>query len=253
MRRKNYQKPKISDFALDVENLQERCAILKDGLQDFLDQNALHLSEANFERAFQHLLSSTIHHETLTLYDITNYLQKLLEEQEYVIEAMNKTGLAEESLIRLIVTADHRSGKQNIKQAEHMPQNNQTVIRTVKALLAGFLICGFAVMLFKPSFLYLGAFQGGTFQTIEPVKDHYNEIGLSSINELKSLVKELVTLEQAAGNTISAARVWNDVKQLKSVTHHGYKSSYKNFSPAQYHAAKIFLQNRIARFKEVSR
>ena len=102
MSKKSNDKPST----LDLAALAERHGVLKDGLQDFLDDNGLYLSEQNFERAFQHLLASTSHLEDLTLYDVTNYLQQVLEHHEYVIETMNKTGLAEESLIKLIVTAD---------------------------------------------------------------------------------------------------------------------------------------------------
>ncbi|MCI5061167.1 MAG: hypothetical protein MRY79_08905 [Alphaproteobacteria bacterium] len=118
----NAQKTK-KPVKLSIADLKHRHGVLRDGLHDFLDDNNLHLSEQNFERAFQHLLSSTAHHEDLTLYDVTNYLQQILEHQEYVIETMNKTGLAEESLIKLIVTAEDK------REEETKTVKNSNVMR----------------------------------------------------------------------------------------------------------------------------
>ncbi len=85
-----------SPSKLDLKDLSKRHDVLREGLQNFLDENDLHLSDQNFDRAFQHLLSSTMSYKDLTLYDVDNYLKQILEYHEYVIDTMNKTGLAED-------------------------------------------------------------------------------------------------------------------------------------------------------------
>ncbi|MCI5061168.1 MAG: hypothetical protein MRY79_08910 [Alphaproteobacteria bacterium] len=55
----------------------------------------------------------------------------------------------------------------------------------------------------------------------------------------------MVDLELTQGNKITSAQIWNEIKALDAVTQHGYKSSYKHFSPAQYREAKAFLEIRI--------
>lgn len=231
---------------LDLKDLSHRQEVLSEGLQNFLDDNELHLSDQNFDRAFQHLLSATMSYKDITLYDVQNYLKQILEYHEYVIDTMNKTGLAEDSLIKLIITAENDQRNQLKNNGEAKPERkpwkfslSALPLPVVTSLL---ILVGFAVATpFMPH-----SPESTLFQTT----DIHNEIGISSINELREMVKELSTLEQAHGNEVSPATIWNDVKALDNVTRHGYKSSYKNFSPAQYNAAKAFLETRIQALKE---
>lgn len=228
-----------SSTKLDLKDLSQRHEILRDGLQNFLDDNRLNLSDQNFERAFQHLLSSTIFYKDMALYDVTNYLQQILEYHEHVIDTMNKTGLAEESLIKLIVTADNKPVKEINNKNSTKEKRWKFSLSTIPLPVATslLLVVGFAIATpFVPSSLYPTSFQNS---------DSYNEIGISSVNELKGMVKELAALEKNRGHDISPATIWNEVKALDTVTSHGYKSSYKNFNPAQYKATKVFLENRI--------
>lgn len=233
---------------LDLAQIAQRQDVLRDGLQDFLDDNKLHLSDQNFDRAFQHLLSATSHFETLTLFDVQNYLQQILEYHEHVIETMNRTGLAEESLIKLIITADKEQDPQsqnNINKKDSTVEQNNAVrwkfgITSLPLPIAVslFLIACFAVATpFIPNTLLPHSAVS---------QDAYNEIGASSIEELKELVKQLESAEQAAGNDTTTVQIWNDIKALDEVTKHGYKSSYKNFTPEQWEAAKVYLEQRIS-------
>lgn len=237
-----------NDTSLDLSRLAERQDILKDGLQDFLDANKLHLSKQNFERAFQHLLAATNHFDTITLYDVQNYLQQILEYHEHVIDTMNRTGLAEESLIKLIITADNEQDpkqQNNVgDQANGQPSADQRApwkfdlksLPLPVAVSLCLLICVAIATPFIPNKLHTSKLQ---------TTDAYNEIGVSSKAELKELVKQLSDVEKALGNNVTTAQIWSDVKSLDAVTKHGYKSSYKNFTPEQWAAAKTYLETRI--------
>lgn len=96
------EKPK-----LDLVDLRDKNIVLRETLSVFLEENKLSLSKQNFDRAFQHLLACMADHKNLTSDDVKAYLNEVLEYHEYNIDVMNKTGLAEDSLIKILITADY--------------------------------------------------------------------------------------------------------------------------------------------------
>lgn len=193
---------------IGLADLKHRHELLGDGLQDFLDDNNLHLSDQNFERTRQHLISATAHFKDLTLYDVTNYLQQTLEHHEHVIETMNKTGLAEESLIKLIITAesDRKTAQATPPSPGPKPWKFSLKSLPLPVAVSLVLLLGFAFARpFMPSSLPL--FPSST-------QDPHNEIGASSVQELKDLAKQVVEQEKASGHTLSTATLWNKIKAL---------------------------------------
>jgi endonuclease YncB( thermonuclease family) len=165
------------------------------------------------KRVERHLFRIFRDREPFIADDVYNYLCALSDwgmSHSDMIDGTESEEYTEESLVKLLICADNKPRFSYFKIA--------LLLIVLVAVVASVLI-----------------FQSRSNATITTVQ----------ANDLKSIVSNIVSLETKSGNNISHASLWNNIKGLESVKRHGYKTSYKLFTLAQYKAAKEFLQTRI--------
>lgn len=215
---------------LDLKDLKSKNTILRKALHSFLEENSLTLSEQNFERAFQHLLACMNDHTDLSSEDVQTYLNEVLEYHAHTIDMMNKSGLAEDSLIKILVTADYEQIRQNNTQHKVW----QLGWRALPMPVAVSLILLLGAALASPTVFPTHE------TTIERQDPTLQVINRQQEEEIKILVEQLESLSNQ-----SRMKIYSDLKALPEITAIGPARSYKKFNQQQFAYAKNYLQSRI--------
>lgn len=236
----------MSQETNNVVDIIDNGEIIAHGLAKFMETNDLELSDQNFSRACRHLMHALKGYDKLTTFTVINCLQTIFEYKEGVIEAMDRDGLSEESLMSIIITADKKTSNPNYRHPEIKPITyakliasrikNMSVLKKILMMFVVFIAFALPILSYqKSSYIY-----------------DKTEIGESLAIELKDMVAQVVALEQKAGNKASASTVWTEVKSSDDVLKYGYKSSYHNFNMQQYNNAKLYLQNKIEKLEKTN-
>ncbi len=218
----------------NIANLRDKIPVIEEALRCFLTEHDLSLTQQNFDRARDHLLPCLNDYKDLSVEDVSDYIKELVEYNEFVIDGMNRSGISEDSLVHILVSADQRPslGNGRARAANSNWKFNLSQIPLPIAVTL-FLLVGFAVA--TP--LSMQRSDGHTQAPLEMSR----EIGISAIGELKALVDKVVEAEGRRGNEISSAKIWNKVKSAPELVKYGYSSSYKSFNQGQYLEAKKML------------
>lgn len=226
---------------IDLNALRDKSAAIKTALNELLTQHSLTLSPQNYERAFQHLLSCMHDYESVSAADVRGYLNEVLEYHEHNIAMMNKTGIAEDSLVKILITADDHVPVENV--IAHAGKPWKLTWRSLPMPVAVSIV------------LLIGAsFAGPRIFNEQPVQ--VQDSGLISADtrvitsaeeeELRTLVHGL---SAESGDT--HIKIYNRIKALPEITKYGYAPTYKKFNHAQFLEAKIWLERETGNFQNV--
>jgi len=224
----------------------DRHKIIESALSDFLYRCKSDLSDQNFDRASRHLLNIFKDYEDLSNSVATNYLFKLFEYQSFRIDEIDKPDslsddneFAEETLMNIIITAD-----KTITNPSYNPPDISFPYRISRSItrFSNLALRIKALVVFLIGLSIASPFMAYYYTQV--CQSRY-EMGPSAAGELKELVHKIVDLEQQRGINTSVTGVWKDVKEHSALVQYGYRSSYKNFSLAQYEEAKKYLENRL--------
>ena len=176
-------------------------------------------------------------YKTVSAADVQEYLDEVLEYHEHNIAMMNKTGIAEDSLVKILITAD-----------DHVPVHN--VIRPDAARWAlswrslPLPVAVSIVLLIGASFAGPAFFsedpKPAPTETISLINADARVITAAQEDTLKSLVHTL-----SAQNGETHIKIYNRIKRLPQITKYGHAPSYKKFNYAQFLEAKIWLEREI--------
>lgn len=195
---------------MDEQEIKHRKKVIKAGVNDFLDDHELDLSNQNMERMTRHLFKFFEEERSISATAINDHLSRIFEYNELNIEAMNdKSGSSSEDLlVSLVLSAESKH--------QSTPKKWWLILIIISLLVT-------TVIYFQSS------------SRTEPITVAQSET-------LKSLVSEIVEIEQNKNNKTSHIAVWNTIKDLEAITSEGQKSSYKDFSQGQYETAKEYLE-----------
>ena len=198
---------------------------IEQALNDFLRDKKLQLTSQQYEKLKKLLMVRRLEEE-MSYANAYNHLSTIMEyRKDYEINA-NALEEAEEEMIRIIGAADTQE-KEVIVESTHYKK---------RFLIAA----GLLVLLCA---LFIGTKAAGYYLDKQAQKTAI--ITTAEENEIKSLVAQVVALEKEKGNEITAASVYNEIKNLESVQAHGPATSYKKFNRAQYQKAVFFLSERL--------
>ncbi len=196
---------------MDEQEKKDRQKIIREGIDDFLDDHNIDLSAQNMERITKHLFNAFKDQRSVSATAINDHLSRVLEYNELNIESMDsEEGFSDEELLTSLILS-----------AEKKPNNS------AKAWLIALVIISLLV--------------AGITYSQRATLDQ--QITVTQAEELKTLVAKVVEVEHSKNNKTSHVSVWNTVKSLEDVTDEGYKSSYTDFSQAQYVVAKDYLED----------
>ncbi len=216
-----------SSKKIDLNDLRDKTAAVKEALDAFLEENKLTLSPQNRERAFQHVLACMNDHKDLSADDVRGYLNEVLEYHEYNIDMMNKTGLAEDSLIKILITADYESIiRPDVPQWKFGWRSLPLPVAVSLVLVIAASFAGPKLFTESPN-----------NQTIITQSQGGPVITRAQEETIKALVHEL-----SAKSGETHIKIYNRIKVLPAITQHGPAPSYKKFNHAQYLEAKIWLE-----------
>ena len=195
---------------MDEQEIRHREKAIQDGVNDFLDDHELDLSNQNMERIARHLFKFFEEERSISATAINDYLSRIFEYNELNIEAMNdKSGSSSEDLlVSLVLSAENKH--------QSAAKKWWLIIIIISLLVT-------AVIYLQPS-------------------SHTEPITVAQSEKLKSLVSKIVEVEQSKNNNTSHIAVWNTIKDLEAIIREGQKSSYKDFSQGQYETAKEYLE-----------
>ena len=200
-------------------------------LNDFLRDKNLSLSDQQYIRIKKLLMVSLSDADDFSYDEAYSQLCDIKEHRkDYEIDA-NAPNEAEEEMIRIIGAADIQEKRVTV-EVETQKYKKRFYIALTLLGLAG------CVLAFSSFNRYMDA------QKMEALA-MMQVINSDEENVIKDLVQKVVTMETNAGNEITHSKVYNEIKELNTVTAHGQASSYKKFNKAQFNAAAEYLQGRI--------
>lgn len=194
---------------MNKQEIKDRNKIIREGINDFLDDHGIDFSSQNMERTAKHLFKTFEQDNSISATSINDFLSRIFEYNEGTISSMNSEDGSdyEELLVSLVVAAEKKT-------------KNPAKIWFI--ILLGFAILIGAVLLLQPS-------------------PQNTVISITQAQDLKSLVADIVKLEKKNNNKTTHQAIWNIVKNLENITQYGFQASYKDFSETQYLEAKKYL------------
>ena len=220
---------------IDLPDLRDKSAAVKQALNDFLTEHNLSLSPQNYERAYQHVLACMHDYKAVSAADVQIYLNEVLEYHEHNIAMMKKTGIAEDSLVKILVTADDYVPVGNVLRPNPAPWKLSWRSLPMPVAVSLLLLIG-------------ASFAGPRFFAEEPkpmaamglISTDARVITTAQEETLKTLVHDLGDL-----NGETHLKIYNRIKALPEITKYGYAPTYKKFNYAQFLEAKIYLEREI--------